>query len=331
VGDPVRVASIGLGWWGGRLAAAAPEAGLELTSCFARDAEARKAFAESHGCTAAESLEALLADDAVEGVLLATPHSTHASQIEQAAAAGKHVFVEKPLAVSYADAARAVAAAQQAGIVLQVGHNRRRQPANRRIKELIDDGTLGQVHYLEGNLSNSRGQTPRVGWRSEPSESPLGGMAGLGVHMIDTLQYFAGPIAGVAAMSKQLMAPSSLDDVTAMIFEFTDGPIGCLGTSMVIPDKAFVGAWGTKAAAHNDLDGERVRRQVTGDRDWNDEPVAVIDTVVDQLAEFGRCIRDGGVPETDGEVGLGVVAVLEAAMESVRSRRTVDVAELTAG
>jgi predicted dehydrogenase len=329
VADQARVASIGLGWWGGRLAQAAPEAGLDLVSCFARDEGARRAFAEEHGCRPADSFDAVLEDDGVDGIMLATPHSTHAGQIIQAAKAGKHVFVEKPLTVSYPEAAAAVAAADGAGIVLQVGHNRRRQDATRRIKALVDDGSIGQIHYVEANLSNPKGQTPRVGWRSDPEESPLGGMAGLGVHMVDTMQYLAGPITAVSAMSKQLMAPSALDDVTVMIFEFADGALGQLGTSMVIPDKVFVGVWGTKAAAHSDMDGEHFRHQAVGEREWTDEPVDALDTVVDQLVEFGRCIGDGSTPETDGSVGLGVVAVVDAAKESVRTGCTVQISDIT--
>jgi len=91
--DPVGVVSVGLGWWGGRLAEAAKEAGLEFVSCFARTAEAREAFAQSHGWRPASGFEVVLGDPDVKAIMLATPHTTHAAQIE-AAAAGKHVFVE---------------------------------------------------------------------------------------------------------------------------------------------------------------------------------------------------------------------------------------------
>ena len=105
--DKVRLAVVGVGWWGGVLAdgvAAGDDA--ELVACFARTPEAREKFASERGVRAASSYEELLADDQVEGVLLATSHVSHADLIEQAAAAGKHVFVEKPFTLTVEDGKR---------------------------------------------------------------------------------------------------------------------------------------------------------------------------------------------------------------------------------
>src|SRR5680860_420783 len=130
--DKVRIGSVGLGRWGRSLADAAGETGqLELVSCFARTPETRQQFAAAYGCRNAASLDELLSDDEVEGILIATSHDNHRAQIEAAAAAGKHVFVEKPFTLSVADGRAAVDAAQKAGIVLQAGHQRRRLPAMR--------------------------------------------------------------------------------------------------------------------------------------------------------------------------------------------------------
>ncbi|MGH3454383.1 MAG: Gfo/Idh/MocA family protein, partial [Nocardioidaceae bacterium] len=89
--DPVRVASVGLGWWGGVLANAAPDAGLRLVACYS-PSERRSEFAAKYDCGAAASWDELLSDPDVEAIMLATPHSTHADQVVEAAAAGKHVF-----------------------------------------------------------------------------------------------------------------------------------------------------------------------------------------------------------------------------------------------
>ena len=170
--EPLRVASVGLGRWGDMLASKASDAGIEIVAAFARTPETREKFAAAHGARPASSYEEVLSDPDVQAVLLATPHSTHADLVVAAAAAGKHVFVDKPFTLTVAEGKRAIEATETAGVVLQVGHNRRRQPANRRLKEMVDGGVLGVPHYAEANLSYPKGLNPRSGWRADPAESP---------------------------------------------------------------------------------------------------------------------------------------------------------------
>ncbi len=326
----LRVGSIGLGWWGGTLAAKGRAAGLDLISCFARNAEARQTFAEEHGCRPASSLEEMLADPDLDAVLIATPHSTHADLVAEAAAAGKHVFVDKPFTLNVADAKRAIAAAETAGVILQVGHNRRRQPANRRLKAMVDNGDMGVIHYAEANLSYPKGLNPRKGWRGEPDESPAGGMTGLGVHMADNLNYLLGKAARVAAFSTQIVGVSKLDDVTTATIEYQDGPLAFLGTSMVIPDIARTAVWGTEGAACNDKDGERFLTQETGSKVWVEHEVEVLDTVQDQLEEFAANVATGTAPETGGPEALEATVVLEGIVESATRGTVVDLDEVRA-
>ena len=133
--EPLKVASVGLGRWGEMLAGKSAEAGFEVVAGFARTPETREAFAGTYGGRPAGSLEELLSDPDVDAVLLATPHSTHPDLVAQFAAAGKHIFVDKPFTLTVAEGRRAIKAAEEAEVVLQVGHNRRRQPANRRLKD----------------------------------------------------------------------------------------------------------------------------------------------------------------------------------------------------
>jgi predicted dehydrogenase len=325
--DPVRIAAVGVGWWGGRLAAGADAAGLELVNCYS-PSDRRLAFAEEHDCRAAASWDDLLRDQDVEAVLLATPHSTHGSLTADAAAAGKHIFVEKPLTLNVADAKRAIAAARDAGVVLQVGHNRRRQPGVRRLKDLVDTGRLGQIHHVEANLSHPKALNPRTGWRGDPAESPAGGMTGLGVHMVDNLIYLVGRPARLAAFSKPIASLSKLDEATTVMLEFESGPLGFVGTTTVVPDVATTAAFGTEAAAWNEVDGDRFYVQSVGDPERHEEPVENIDTVTDELAEFARCVRTGAKPEVGGPEALEVVAVLEGLVESAATRRVVELDDI---
>jgi predicted dehydrogenase len=318
--NTVRAAIVGLGWWGDKLAAAlAGNERTEVAACFARTEAAREKFAQRYECRAAESYDALVADPEIDAVFLATPHSAHADQIEAAADHGKHVFVEKPLALTMADGKRALAAAERNGVVLQVGHNRRRQTANRRIKEMIDAGELGVVHLLTGTIFVPKDQVPRKGWRSDRDESPVGGMTALGVHMIDTFRYFAGPIDRVSVMSKQLWAAGRTDDISVINMEFARGPLGQLATSIVLPKATTTSVVGTSATVWNEDDGEHLYVQRVDEPTRTEVPVEQNDTIADQIDAFARAVIDGERAETGGVEGLEVVAVLDAIVASAAS------------
>lgn len=328
VNEAVRLASVGLGWWGNVLAEGAVAGGAEIAGGFARTPETRDAFAVKHGGRAYESYEQILEDPDVDGVVLATPHTAHPDQIIAAATAGKHVFIEKPFTLTVSAGKRAMEAAAGAGVVLQVGHNRRRQPANRRLKELIDAGDLGTVTLIETHhaMPNALGFKPGY-WRNNPTESPLGSMTSLGVHMIDTMTYLLGPIERVFAFSRRIMDTPSIDHATSIVFEFASGPLGYHGGSFVVPKGISVAVHGTEAMARNDEDGTRFFFQPTADPAPAEEPIDTLDTIADELGEFVKAIRGEATPETGGAEGLEVIAVLEAAIASSESGRAASVAD----
>lgn len=328
--QPLRAASIGLGWWGRNLAEKAQAAGIEVARCFARSPDARDHFATDFGAQPCASLDDALSDPEIEAVLVATPHSTHADIVVEAASAGKHVFVDKPFTLTVAEGKRAMKAADAASVVLQVGHNRRRQPANRRLKEVVESGDLGVIHYAEANLSYPKGLNPRTGWRGDPAESPAGGMTGLGVHMADNLNYLLGRPARVAAFSKRIIAVGALDDVTTATIEYHEGPLAFLGTSMVIPDIARTAVWGTQAAARNENDGAHFFVQKVGEKEWEEQPIEMLDTVRDELEEFAHNVRTGSRPETGAPEALEATAVLEGIVESATTGKVVDLDEVRA-
>ena len=315
--EVVRLGLIGLGNWGHRLAGCvAAIHGADLTACFARDPDRRRAFAADVGCGAAASLDALLSDPDIDAVLIATPHSTHTELVRRAAAAGKHVMVEKPMTLRVADAAACIAAAEAAGVLLAVNHFRRRQAATRRIRELLMDGALGDLQQLEAYFSRPVGQQPMPGWRDDPEEAPAGGMTALGVHMVDNLQSLAGRCARVTALSKRLLGRGRIDDVTGVLLEYESGPLAYLGTSLVVPKITTTLAMGTEAAAWSDEDGTRLYVQGRDEETRTEVPVAASDPVRDSVAAFVAAVRDGtGDPVTAHE-GLEVVAVLEAVQQS---------------
>jgi predicted dehydrogenase len=194
----------------------------------------------------APSYEALLADASIDAVVLATPHSLHVAEIEAAARARKHVFVEKPLALDHAAAARAAAACAAAQVTLAVGYNWRFQPALRMMRRLFDDGTLGRVLHLEGNFCGpSAYRFARAHWRQDRTEVPAGGMTGRGVHVVDAMLYLAGRIDSVAAQSQRLAQDFGVDDTTSMLFRFQGGATGYLGTVIATAETWRLQAFGT--------------------------------------------------------------------------------------
>jgi predicted dehydrogenase len=328
VGREVGFASIGLGWWGKVLAEATAKTGeARIVSCFARREEGRNAFAEQFGCRAAASLDELMADPEVEGVLIATSHGTHRELIEAAAAAGKAVFVDKPLTVSVTEGKAAIAAAETAGVVLQVGQQRRRKAANRRIRAMIDAGELGELEALETVQSIPNGFImPEQAWRWNAEESPLGGMTSLGIHKIDTMRYLAGPIKSVFCFSRPGRG-YSIDEATALAIEFESGAVGTLITSFFTPVISEVTVYGQDATAFNQADGTKLFVQKRGEFARQEIELTPVDPEVDQLIEFARAIRGEVTPEVGGREGLEIVAILEAAVESARTRRAVDIAD----
>jgi predicted dehydrogenase len=324
--ENVRLAVIGAGAYGAVLARTAKTTGMaEIVACFDVASERREQFARDFGCRPAASLEVLLDDGEIDGVLVATPHSTHPAVVEQAASASKHVFVEKPLALTVAGARRAISAAELAHIVLQVGHRRRRQPANRRIKAMIDAGELGTVLQLEATYTDPGGLSPALpGWRRDPRESPAGAMTALGVHMVDTFHFLVGRAARVSAFSARIPGLGAIDQATSLLIEYETGVLGCINTSYYVAPIVSLAAHGTGGSAWNEEDGARLFLQPAGEARRSEQAVDSLDTVADELTEFVRCIRHGTQPETGGAAGLEVAAILEATVKSARSGCSVE-------
>ena len=263
-------------------------------------------------------------------MLITTPHSAHAEHVVAAAGAGKHVFVDKPFTLTAADARRATEACRRAGVMLAVGHQRRKQAASRALKHLLDEGALGRVAQIEGNFSADYGFSSTLTtqmWRGHRAEAPGGSMTNLGIHHVDTYQYFLGPIARVTAFSRRVALTNvPIDDVTSILFEFASGSVGYLGTSWVHANRtATITLHGTEAQAWHESDGARLFLARRGQAERKELPLTPVDAVVEELAEFARCVRDGARPEVSGEEGTTNIAVLEAIVQSAESGHAVDV------
>jgi predicted dehydrogenase len=230
----IRAAVVGLGWWGKTLVESVQDTSdaIRFTRAATRTVSAdTEAFAAEHGLALAASFDELVADPDVDAVVLATPHSLHTSQVAAAAGAGKHVFCEKPFALTKADAETAVDAVTRAGVTLGLGYNRRFHPEMGKLRERIRSGALGTILHVEATMTfaNALLLTPSQ-WRANREETPCGGLTPMGVHAVDGMIDLCGPIDEVYCQSFRRVVQIDADDTTSMLFRMREGMSGYLGT-----------------------------------------------------------------------------------------------------
>ena len=230
----VNAAIVGLGWWGKTLVEAVQQDSTDIR--FVAGTTRTKtpevqAFAVAQKFLLADSYEELLANPQVDAIVLATPHSMHAQQMIAAAAAKKHIFCEKPFALTKESAEQAVDAVKKAGVTLAVGYNRRFHPEMTKLRSRIRSGELGTVLHVEATMTfpNALMLKPEA-WRANREETPCGGLTPMGVHAIDGMIDLCGPVDQVFAQSFRRVVPVDSDDTTSILFRMKDGMSGYLGT-----------------------------------------------------------------------------------------------------
>ncbi len=245
----INAAIIGLGRWGQNLvdSVQGKSDSIRFVAGAVRTPGKAEAYAREMGFLLYDSYEKALADPKVDAVVLATPHTLHAGQVLAAAKARKHVFTEKPLALTVKSARAAVRACAKAGVTLAVGYNWRFQPALQEIKRMLEDGRLGTLLHVEGNFCGpSAYRFPKDHWRQEREEGPAGGMTGRGVHVVDAFLYLAGRIESVHAQSARRVLDYGIDDTTSMLFRFKSGASGYLGTVIATAETWRMQVFGSK-------------------------------------------------------------------------------------
>jgi predicted dehydrogenase len=318
----IRCAIAGLGRWGRSLVEAAQRGGrLQISHAVEPDAEAARAFSAGHHLTLSKDLDEVLADPAIDAVLLATPHSQHLSQVIAAAGAGKQIFCEKPLALRRDHATRMFEACREAGVVLAVGHNRRFWPSLRMLREIVARGELGTILHVEGHNSNENSQAITQGWRLSPEESPGGGLTGAGLHVLDAFVSMLGPVRRVyARLSPREAGPPSLDSAM-LALDFASGVTGTLATVRATPFYWRVHVFGTNGSVEV-LDEVTVVRRRSG-AEPETITLASSDILAGELAAFADAVEGGApypVPEQDV---LATLAAFEAALRSMQTGQAV--------
>ena len=247
----IRAAIVGLGRWGKNLVnGAAGSPALRFTTANTRTRQTAEAFCREKSLRWTADLDEVLRDPAIDAVVFATPHSQHTDQVLRAAAAGKHVFVEKPFALTVADADRMLEAAGKAGIVLAVGFNRRFHPSMARLRDAVRDGRFGTIVTISAEQTALHGlDQPATAWRAQPNESPGGAMTAIGVHLVDGMIDLLGPIESVFAKVSRRAPAGAADDTTDVLLTFKSGASGHIFCSTVATPHYRMALYGTDGFA----------------------------------------------------------------------------------
>jgi predicted dehydrogenase len=327
---PVRAAVLGMGWWSDVLADAVKRSDtIEIVACFSRSEDKRRAFAAKYGGRAAASYEDILKDDAIEAVINTTPNGAHLETTQAAAEAGKHVFLDKPIANTVAEGRAIAEACAKAGVVLALGYQRRRENHYRWIRNEIDAGRFGRLVQADCNISRDRlGRIDLSSWRYQAIGMPGGVMLQIGIHYVDVLEFLMGPVKRVSGMSAQLVLPGDNPDVANMILEHDNGALSNLTASYASASEYYaMTIYGKEATAFYDLFGG-LRHLKRGESKPRAVAVDDNDTIREELDEFAACVRNGGEPETDGFWATRNLAVIMAGVRSAREGRAVEVDEI---
>jgi len=327
---PVRVAALGMGWWSDVLADAVKRSNtIEIVACYSRSEDKRKAFANKYGCQPASSYEEILKDPSIEAIINTTPNNVHLETTQQAAEAGKHTFLDKPIANTVREGQEIARVCDKAGVIVSLGYQRRRESHFRWIKSEIDAGRFGKLVQAEGNISRDRlGQIDLSSWRYTAAGMPGGVMLQIGIHYVDVLEMLMGPVKRVSGMFAQLVLPGDNPDVANLILEHENGAISNLTASYASASEYYMmNIYGKEASAYYDLFGG-LRHLKRGEKSAKPVAVEKNDAIREELDEFAHCIRNKSKPETDAWWASRNLAVIKAGVKSAREGRAVDVAEI---
>ena len=247
----LRVAVIGYGWWGKTIVATLQSSPLLKVEMVIEQEEVPRLAAQALGATqdftVSSMFEDAIANPNVEAVVLCTPHKLHAAQIAAAAKAGKHVFCEKPLCLSFADAVQAVAACKAANVQLGIGHERRFEPAIIELRRRIANGDLGTILQIEGNFSQDKFfALPPDNWRLSKELAPCGPLSATGIHLVDLAIAILGPANNVLARLNTLASNFANGDTLAVMLSFKSGATALISAILATPFDGRFTVYGSK-------------------------------------------------------------------------------------
>jgi predicted dehydrogenase len=346
--EPVKLGIVGLGRWAKVLARAAAKSDkLRIVAGYSRSLEKRTAFTQEIGIPAAPSMEALLANPEIRGVILTVPNEQHLPVATAVAKARKHVYTEKPIASTLEDGMQIDALQQEYGVTVTVGHSARLMAGMRAIHEAITSGELGRVAFIEANFSNERALelTPDT-WRWYKDRAPGGPLSQLAIHMFDVVHYLGGDIVEASSMASRLSpVGAEVDDQSMTLLKFADGKIAYVGSCWTSPGIFSVRVFGSKGLMHYEIDfgtwdtpdklHEKsilyIQRGKNGYANREELAIPESDMFRIELEMFADSCITGRPSELSANNGNVAVAVVYAALRSIQEQgRYIRIADVMA-
>jgi predicted dehydrogenase len=335
----IRAAIVGLGRWGRSLVSsvAGKSDDIRFTVATTRTRAPAEQFCGDNKIALVDTYEAVLRDPNIDAVVLATPHRQHEAQALAALAAGKHVFVEKPLTLERASAQLVAAAAHKAGLVLAVGLNRRFHPSVCELRARVRDGKLGRVVAMVAQHTTSTAQFIALdNWRAAPEEAPGGAFTATGVHSLDHMIELAGRVLNVRCVTARYY-PGRCDDTTSIMLQFANGASGLIFCSVATATNFAFTLYGTSGlgeVSRPDLSRLRftpaARVAPTGPvPPQPDETLdfSGFDMLNGELTAFADAVHGRSAYPVPIEEVLHGMAVFDAIVQSAESGHTINLSE----
>ncbi len=327
----VQLAIVGFGWWGRHIAQrlrgyeTVTAIGVVETDCTRHDDISAMKLAIY------DDLGSALADPSVDAVVLATPNPLHEAQVVAAAAAGKHVYCEKPLALKAAGARRAVQACNEAGVQLAVGHERRLEPAMIAVADAVERGDLGTIMHAEAAFSHDKlVDVPKGDWRTARTVAPAAGMTAMGIHLTDLFIAMFGSVETVQAMVSRRSLDWDTGDVVCAQLGFSTGVTASFSAVLHTPHFMRFHVFGSRQwievlnHSHPDTPGGRTTYRVSeSGSKMREHDYAWTDTVVANLEAFARAVRGVEPYHIPQWQMVHNIEVLEAVTQSAETGQTI--------
>ena len=321
---PVKVAMIGLGWWGKKMTVVLQKARQDIEIVCAAEPNPDGAnFAKEHGFAHYANYKDALKYPGVEAVILATPHSLHAEQIKLAVKAKKHIFCEKPLALTKKGAELAVDLCKKNKLVLGMGHERRWDPPVAKMLAMACAGELGRIHQIEGNFSHDKFTTlDKNNWRLNKKEAPVGGMTATGIHLTDLSAALLGPAKDLRVSCESLSSKIPQGDTMSVHIRFKGGGTSYVSASLAMPFISRFAVFGSKGwieirdKAHVESPAGWVVTSAMAGGSIEVEEIPPAEPVKDNLVAFAHAIRKVAPYPITAKDLVNNISILEAIIKS---------------
>ena len=322
-------AIVGLGWWGKHIVNTLQDNSEKIHFSRAMDTspELVRNFAISKNIELSDKFTDILADEQIDSVVLATPHSLHEKQIIEVAKSGKHVFCEKPLALNLASAERAVKVVKDMGVILGLGHERRFEPAMQEIERLVRGGDLGQIMHVEANFSHDKlANLQSTNWRVSKTESPAAAMTATGIHLTDSFVNMFGAVKEVYAQIATRNAANANGDILNFNLRFENGATGSFNSILETPLYMRYAVFGSNAWAesrdysHPSEDGPTDLFVCRSEGQIETRNYKYVDTVKLNFEAWADAILGNAVYPITLDQSLNNIAIFDAICESSETR-----------